>query len=94
MVINDKPTSVTSDTSALIDLVISSKRNLHDKKHETIELGISDHMLVHATVQRKIKRPPPKIIKAPSHKNFDQAKFSMDSSEAPWYVCEVFRRPG
>ena len=31
MVINDKPTRVTSDTSTLIDLVICSKRNLMKK---------------------------------------------------------------
>ena len=31
MVINDKPTRVTSDTSTLIDLVICSKRNLITK---------------------------------------------------------------
>ena len=65
MVINDKPTRVIKDTSTLIDLVISSNRNLI-KNTRTVELGISDHMLVHASVQTKIKRPPPKIIKARS----------------------------
>ena len=63
MVINDKPTRVTKDTSTLIDLVISSNRN-PIKNTRTVELGISDHMLVHASVQTKIKRPPPTIIKA------------------------------
>ncbi|XP_022810271.1 uncharacterized protein LOC111347272, partial [Stylophora pistillata] len=56
-VINDKPTRVTSGTSTLIDQVISSNRNLI-KNTRTIELGISDHMLVHASVQTRIKRPP------------------------------------
>ena len=32
----------------------------------------------------------PKIIKARSYKNFDQAKFSKDIVDAPWSVCEVF----
>ena len=89
MVINDKPTRVTKDTSTFIDQVISSNRNLI-KNTRTVELGISDHMLVHASVQTKIKRPPPKIIKARSYENFDQAKFSKDIAEAPWSVCEVF----
>ena len=44
MVINDKPTRVTSDTSTLIDLVICSKRNLI-KNTRTIELGISQRVL-------------------------------------------------
>ena len=79
----------TQDTSTLIDLVISSNRNLM-KNTRTVELGISDHMFVHASVQTKIKRPPPKIIKARSYKNFDQTKFSKDIAEAPWSVCEVF----
>ena len=74
MVINDKPTRVTKDTSTLIDLVISSNRNLI-KNTRTDELGISDHMLVH---------------NARSYINFDQAKFSKDIAEAPWSVCEVF----
>ena len=47
-------------------------------------------MLVHASVQTRIKRPPPKIIMARSYKNFDQAKFSTDIAETPWSVCEVF----
>ena len=34
--------------------------------------------------------PPPKIVKARSYKNFDQAKFSKDIAEAPWSVCKVF----
>ena len=89
MVINDKPTRVTKDTSTLIDLVISSNRNLI-KNTRIVELGISDHMLVHASVQTKIKRPPPKIIKARSYKKIDQAKFSKDIAEAPWSVCDVF----
>ena len=54
MVIKDKPTRVTKDTSTLIDLVMSNNR----KNTRTIdsELGIMDHMLVHESVQTKIKR--------------------------------------
>ena len=63
MVINDKPTMVTKDTSTLIDLVISSNR----KNTRTIEHGIKDHMLVHASVQAKVKRalPPSKFHSCP-----------------------------
>ena len=38
----------------------------------------------------KDQAAPPKIIKACSYKNFDQAKFSKDIMVAHWSVCEIF----
>ena len=57
-VINDQPTRVTGDSSTLIDLVITSKCGLV-KNTKTLELGISDHMLVHACMRTKVRRDPP-----------------------------------
>ena len=92
MVVNDQPTRVTSDTSTLIDLVITSSRNLI-KSTRAIELGISDHMLIHASLHTRIKRPPPKIIRARTFRNFNQAEFHKDIAEVPWFVCSVFDDP-
>ena len=61
--VNDQPTRITSETSTLIDLVIASKPNTI-KCTKTLELGISDHLLVYASVKNKIKRPPPKVVTA------------------------------
>lgn len=41
------------------------------------ELGISDHKLALATIWSKMKRPPPKTVRARTFKRFDQASFVM-----------------
>lgn len=94
-VMNDKnqPTRLTSDTKTLIDLVITSTPEIIKGTINTTELGISDHKLVLATVWSKIKRPPPKIVRAHTFKRFDQAAFVKDIENAPWSVCSVFDDP-
>lgn len=91
-VVNEQPTRVTCDSSTLIDLVISNKPELV-KSTSTLELAISDHMLVFASVMTKIKRPPPKIIHARTFKRFDEDEFKRDIEKAPWSVCSVFDDP-
>ena len=94
-VMNDRnqPTRVTSDTQTLIDLVITSTPEIIKGAIKTTELGISDHKLVLATVWSKIKRPPPKIVRARTFKRFNQAAFVKDIENAPWSVCSVFDDP-
>jgi hypothetical protein len=61
---NDQPTRVTTSSSTLIDHVISSKPETI-KATKSLELGISDHMLIYVSLKTKLlKRPPPKIINA------------------------------
>ena len=91
-VANDQPTRVTGSSSTLIDLIITNKGKLI-KNSKTLDLGISDHKLVYAEVQTKIRRPPPKIVKARSFKHFDTAKFQNDIETAPWSVCSTFDDP-
>ena len=67
-VVNHQPTRVTAETSILTDLVITS--NPRDTKcTKTLELGISDHKLVYASISVKVKRPLPKIVRARTYKN-------------------------
>ena len=91
-VVNDQPTRITSETSTLIDLVIASMPNTI-KCTKTLKLGISDHLLVYASVKNKIKRPPPKVVTARSYKRFDNEAFRKDVEEAPWAVISVFDDP-
>ena len=88
-VVNDQPTRVTSDSSTLIDLVIASKCDMI-KNTKTLELGISDHMLVHACLCTKVRRAPAKIVKTRSFKHFDRKMFKRDIETAPWSVCSSF----
>ena len=91
-VANDQPTRITSNTSTLIDLVITSRPDLITKT-KILELGISDHMLVQATLKTKIKRPPPKIVRARSYRRFNKSMFAKEIEETPWSVCSTFENP-
>ncbi|KAL9954935.1 hypothetical protein ACROYT_G042525 [Oculina patagonica] len=91
-VVNNEPTRVTRDTSTLIDLVIASRAGLISNTRN-LELGISDHMLVYACVQTRVRRPPPKIVKGRTFKNFNRCEFIRDLEDAPWSVCSVFDDP-
>jgi hypothetical protein len=88
-IMNDQPTRVTTSSSTLIDHVISSKPETI-KETKTLELGISDHMLVYVSLKTKLRRPPPKIINARSYSKFDLNEFRKDVEKAPWSVCSVF----
>ena len=63
-------------------LVITS--NPRDFKcPKTLELGISDHMLVYASITVKVKRPPPKIIRARTYNEFNKDNFHKDIQNVP-----------
>ena len=81
-VVNNEPTRVMRDTSTLIDLVIASRAGLI-RNTRNLELGISDHMLVYACVQTRVRRPPPKIVKGRTFKKFNQCEFIRDLEDAP-----------
>ena len=63
------------------------------KETKCLELGISDHMLVYASLTIKVKRPPPKIINARTYSKFNTNNFRKDIEEAPWSVCSIFDDP-
>ena len=91
-VLNSEPTRVTELTSTVIDLIISS-RDIKVKETRRLELGISDHMLIQGTVQMRIKRPPPRIVRGRSFKYFNEKNFQQDLTTAPWSVCLIFDDP-
>ena len=94
-VMNDRkqPTRVTSDTQKLINLVITSEPEIIKGAINTTELGISDDKLVLATQWSKIRRLPPKIVRARTFKIFDQAAFVKYIENGPWSVCSAFDDP-
>ena len=91
-VVNDQPTRVTATSSTLIGHIISSKPEMV-KETKCLELGISDYMLVYASLTIKVKRPPPKIINARTYSKFNTNNFRKDIEEAPWSVCSIFDDP-
>ena len=92
-VVNDQPTRVTATSSTLIDHITSSKPEMV-KETKCLELGISDLMLVYASLTIRVKRPPPKIINARTYGKFNTTNFRKDNEEVPWSVCSIFDDPG
>ena len=90
-VINE-PTRVTPTTSSLIDLIVTTRKDLVTSS-ATVPLGLSDHNLIYATLRLKNKRPPPTIIKTRDYKKLDEMVFHRDISTAPFDVGSVFDDP-
>ena len=71
-----------------------SSKDLQIRNTSELELGVSDHMVVHhASIQLKIKRPPPRVIRGRSFKRFNEESFRNDLANAPWSVCSIFDDP-
>jgi hypothetical protein len=67
-VVNKQATRITNTSSTLIDLIVTNNESLISKTR-TLDVRISDHMLVYAEVRKKIRRPPPKIIRSRNFKS-------------------------
>ena len=84
-----KPTRTTIETSTLIDLIVTTRKDLVSFTG-VFPLGISDHDLIYATLRLKNKRPPPRVIKIRNYKKMDLKSFKFDLENAPFHVAETF----
>ena len=57
----NKPTRITPGSSTLIDFIVTTKPNLINRKG-VVPLGLSDHCLICAALNLKLKRSPPNVI--------------------------------
>ena len=85
----NKPTRITLGSSTLIDLNVTTKPNLINR-NGVIPLGLSDHCLVYATLNLKLKRPPPNVVTVRNYKKFQVDQFRDDIIAAPFQVTQVF----
>ena len=85
----NKPTRITLGSSTLIDLIVTTKPNLINRKG-VVPLGLSDHCLIYATLNLKLKRPPPHIINVRNYKQFQVDQLRADIIAAPFKVARVF----
>ena len=83
------PTRTTIESSTLIDLIVTTRRDLVSSTG-VFPLGISDHDLIYASLRLRHKRPPPRLIKIRNYKNFDEKSFKSDLVNAPFHVTECF----
>ena len=84
----DKPTRVTKSTCSLLDVLIVSNPN-QVKTKGVLELTISDHYLVHATLDLKVPTPAPRFISTRSFKRYKADQFSSDMEHIPWDIINL-----
>ena len=89
-VVNKEPTRVTETTATLIDLVVTNNPKWI-RKCRVLDLGISDHKLVSATLSLKATRPPPRIINTRNYKLLKKEKFQQEIQNAPLVCLSGFR---
>ena len=77
------PTRVTDKSATLIDVILTSNADLV-KSNDVQRTLISDHYLVHCTLNLKLPKDKPVTIIARLYKNFDANEFFDDVSKVPW----------
>ncbi|CAB4002993.1 Hypothetical predicted protein [Paramuricea clavata] len=80
----DKPTRVTSRSSTLIDVMMTSNKDLI-AEIGVLETYISDHFLVYCSLKLKLIKPHPICITARSYKHYDRNQFLCDLACIPWH---------
>jgi hypothetical protein len=85
----DQPTRTTELSTTLIDVVLVTNKSMV-KSVGVTPVGISDHDLVHITLNFKKSRPKPIYISYRSFKHYDANEFARDISEVPWSVIDGF----
>lgn len=84
-----EPTRITQKTQTLIDLFITSKKELIQESG-VIHLGISDHSLIYGVYKILVEKEKPVFKKVKNFKGMDLAAFNKSLEDAPWSVCSVF----
>ena len=86
-------TGETLTTSALLDIIVTTRTDLYMGNCGVFPLGISDHNIVYATMKLKNKRPPPTYINTRDYRKFDAENFRQDIESAPFHIALVFEEP-
>lgn len=83
------PTRITENTQTLIDVIITSNRNLISSS-DVLLSSISDHSLPYAVLNLKSPKCKPSYVTVRSFKNYRQESFVNDLSLVPWHVVDIF----
>ena len=84
-----EPTRVTENTKTLIDVMLAN----HPERYATcgtLDLGVSDHVLIYAVRKNKLPRPKPRKIEYRSMKRFSEKDFLADLTNVPWDSAYIF----
>ena len=78
------PTRETSESSTLIDVIMTSNPGLVVESG-TVETHISDHHLVYSTLNLKLPKPTPTYVKTRCYKHYDHRSFLENLAQVPWF---------
>ena len=59
-------------------------------KSGTVDIGLSDHMLIYTILNKKLMKPKARFIKERSFKEFNEIEFNKDLQIVPFHVAYVF----
>lgn len=84
------PTRITENTQTLIDVIITSNRNLISSSNVLLS-SISDHSLPYVVLNFKsLKCKPSYAVAVRSFKSYRQESFVNDLLLVPWHVVDIF----
>ena len=86
-----EPTRITENSSTLIDHIITPK-NCKPKVNNAhaVDLGMSDHHIIHCSIDILRERNKPIIRTVKNYKNVNTDKLKEDIKMVPWHVCDIF----
>ena len=85
----NEPTRVSSTKESCLDVILTNVPSLV-LKSGTVNIGLSDHMLIYTILKKKLMKPKAHFIKERSFKEFDEIEFNKDLQIVPFHVAYVF----
>ena len=86
----ESPTRITESSGSLIDVMLTSNKNLVSKA-SVLANSISDHDLIVASLNLKKSRLKPTYVSTKSFKNFSKNAFLANLSNAPWSIIDILK---
>ncbi|KAL9985372.1 hypothetical protein ACROYT_G007767 [Oculina patagonica] len=84
-----EPTRISRTKESCLD-VIATNAPVFALHAGTLELGLSDHKLVYAVLNKKVMKPKVAFTKSRCFKNFDEEAFNNDLERVPFDVAYLF----
>ena len=85
----EKPTRVTETTKSLIDVIMSTNKNIVSHT-DVLASSISDHHLVYLVLKLKTPRLKPSYVTIRSYVSYNADRFCEDLAFVPFHVISMF----
>ena len=72
-----------------LDVILSNVPSIA-LKSGTVDIGLSDHMLIYTIFNKKLLKPKARLTKRRCFKNFNEEEFNKDLQLVPFHAAYVF----